>query len=86
MATTLVTVDLCPASWPEVGAHAVASDGLETAYVPLGEGTSALADVAEAPWSGAEWAVAFRFDNPRANVSVLFVCDTPLGVLGFRTP
>ena len=31
----------------------------------------ALADVAEAPWSVAEWAVAPRFDNPRATVLVL---------------
>ena len=27
--------------------------------------------VAEAPWSVAEWAVALRFDNPRATVLVL---------------
>ena len=27
--------------------------------------------VAEAPWSVAEWAVAPRFDNPRATVPVL---------------
>ena len=27
--------------------------------------------VAEAPWSVAEWAVALRFDNPRASVLVL---------------
>ena len=27
--------------------------------------------VAEAPWSVAEWAVALRFDNPRATVPVL---------------
>ena len=26
--------------------------------------------VAEAPWSGAEWAVALRFDHPRATVLV----------------
>ena len=26
------------------------------------------ATVAEAPWSEAEWAVALRFDNPRATV------------------
>ena len=26
--------------------------------------------VAEAPWSEAEWAVALRFDNPRATVLV----------------
>ena len=29
------------------------------------------ANVAEAPWSVAEWAVALRFDNPRATVRVL---------------
>ena len=29
--------------------------------------------VAEAPWSGAEWAVALRFDNPRATVLVLLL-------------
>ena len=28
-------------------------------------------EVAEAPWSVAEWAVALRFDNPRATVPVL---------------
>ena len=27
-------------------------------------------EVAEAPWSVAEWAVALRFDNPRATVLV----------------
>ena len=27
--------------------------------------------VAEAPWSGAEWAVALRFDHSRATVTVL---------------
>ena len=29
--------------------------------------------VAEAPWSGAEWAVPPRFDNPRAPVPVLLL-------------
>ena len=29
--------------------------------------------VAEAPWSVAEWAVALRFDNPRATVLVLLL-------------
>ena len=29
------------------------------------------AKVAEAPWSVAEWAVALRFDNPRAAVLVM---------------
>ena len=29
--------------------------------------------VAEAAWSGAEWAVAPRFDNPRATVLVLLL-------------
>ena len=28
-------------------------------------------EVAEAPWSVAEWAVALRFDHPRATVPVL---------------
>ena len=30
-----------------------------------------IAKVAEAPWSVAEWAVALRFDNPRATVLLL---------------
>ena len=30
-------------------------------------------EVAEAPWSVAEWAVALRFDNPRATVLVLLL-------------
>ena len=34
-------------------------------------------NVAEAPWSGAEWAVALRFDNPRPAVLVLLLSDTP---------
>ena len=42
--------------------------------------------VAEAPWSVAEWAVALRFDIPRATVLVLLLSDTPLRVLGFQTP
>ena len=42
--------------------------------------------VAEAPWSVAEWAVALRFDNPRATVLVLLLSGTPLRVLGFQTP
>ena len=29
--------------------------------------------VAEAPWSVAEWAVALRFDHPRATVPVLLL-------------
>ena len=29
------------------------------------------------PWSVAEWAVALRFDNPRATVLVLLLGDTP---------
>ena len=31
------------------------------------------AAVAQAPWSEAEWAVALRFDNPRATVLVLLL-------------
>ena len=33
--------------------------------------------VAEAPWSGAEWAVALRFDNPRATALISAVRVTP---------
>ena len=44
------------------------------------------AQVAEAPWSGAEWAVALRFDHPRATVLVRLLSDTPLRVFGFQTP
>ena len=36
-------------------------------------GLSVTAEVAEAPWSAAEWAVALRFENPRATVIVLFL-------------
>ena len=43
-------------------------------------------EVAEAPWSVAEWSVALRFENPRATVLVLLLSDTLLGVLGFRAP
>ena len=42
-------------------------------------------EVAEAPWSVAEWAVAPRFDNPRATVLVLLVGDTPL-ITSFWVP
>ena len=41
--------------------------------------------VAEAPWSGAEWAVgsvALRFDNPRATVFVGLLSDTPPSTFG----
>lgn len=40
-----------------------------------------LDEVAEAPWSGARWAVARRFDNPRASLLVLLLGDTPLQTL-----
>ena len=43
-------------------------------------------EVAEAPWSVAEWAVALRFDNPRATLLVLVLGDTLLRVLRFQTP
>ena len=42
--------------------------------------------VAEAPWSVAEWAVALRFDNPRATVLVLVFGDTPLRVWVSKRP
>ena len=58
------------------------SAACEDAAVVLALRPRALADVArgarrgrhpvaEAPWSEAEWAVALRFDNPRATVLVL---------------
>ena len=54
---------------------------------PLAKFESGVRQVAEAPWSVAEWAVALRFDNPRATVLVLLLSDTPLvRVLGFQTP
>ena len=34
------------------------------------EPAEVLEQVSEAPWSGAEWAVALRFDNPRATALV----------------
>ena len=43
-------------------------------YLPTPNGAAGpgpLVVVAEAPWSVAEWAVALRFDNPRATVLVL---------------
>ena len=40
--------------------------------------------VAEAPWSGAEWTVALRFDNLRATVLVGLLSDTPS--TGFWVP
>ena len=42
--------------------------------------------VAETPWSGAEWDVALGFDNPRATALVLLLSGTPLRVFGFQTP
>ena len=35
-----------------------------------------LSMVAEAPWSGGEWAVALRFDNPRATVLMRLLSGT----------
>ena len=49
-------------------------------------GVRAADEVAEAPWSVAEWAVALRFDHPRASVPVLLLGDTPLRVFGFQAP
>ena len=45
-----------------------------------------MTEVAEAPWSVAEWAAALGFDHPRDTVLVLRLSDTPLRVLGFQTP
>ena len=38
---------------------------------------TSLLQVAVAPWSVAEWAVAPRFDKPRATVLVRLLSDTP---------
>ena len=50
------------------------------------QAVAAASEVAEAPWSVAEWAVALGFNNPRATVLVLLLSDTPIRVLGFQTP
>ena len=43
--------------------------------------------VAEAPWGPvAEWAVALRFDHPRATVLVLLLSDTPHEFWGPKRP
>ena len=42
--------------------------------------------VAEEPWSLAEWAVALRFDNPRASVLVRLLSDTRYEFLGSKNP
>ena len=42
--------------------------------------------VAEAPWSVAEWAVALRFDIPRATILVLSLSDTPHEFWGPKRP
>ena len=39
----------------------------------IGAEEDVIGEVAEAPWSVAEWAVALRFDNPRATVLVLLL-------------
>ena len=49
--------------------------GVHPGRARRGEGgqRARAAEVAEAPWSVAEWAVALRFDNPRATVLVLLL-------------
>ena len=70
----------------ETGGEWVAGAGNSLREHPLLEGHQA-AEVAEAPWSVAEWAVTPRFVNPRVTVLVLVLGDTPLvRVLGFQTP
>ena len=56
----------------EVDAEGSEMDVLEGA-LPDWPRVHATAVVAEAPWSVAEWAVALRFDNPRATVPVLLL-------------
>ena len=48
-----------------------ARKNLEEAVERIAEAAHVLGKVAEAPWSVAEWAVALRFDHPRATVLVL---------------
>ena len=69
--------------WPEVQ-FALSLLGRER-HLAVGIRSSAW-PVAEAPLSVAEWAVALRFDIPRATVLVRLLGDTPLRVLGFQTP
>ena len=51
----------------------VAALGIEPDAEPEPATGAMLQQVAEAPWSVAEWAVAHRFDNPRATVPVLLL-------------
>ena len=46
---------------------------IEKALAQRGDMIANPAKVAEAPWSVAEWAVAPRFNNPRATVPVLLL-------------
>ena len=59
------------------------------ARIGTNHGLRPLPLVAEAPWSVAEWAVALRFDIPRATVLVRLLGDTTLRVsntvFGFQT-
>ena len=57
---------------PAVPPPPVCADYFHLATPELSEADSDdFALVAEVPWSVAEWAVAPRFDNPRATVLVL---------------
>ena len=73
----------CPRTFSErvagVGNQIAASTGTALAVQQI---TAAVAgkwtsmghvEVAEAPWSGAEWAVALRFDNLRGTALVLLL-------------
>ena len=50
------------------------------------QAVAAASEVAEAPWSVAEWAVALGFDTPRATVLVLFLSDIHSTSFGVPTP
>ena len=51
--------------------YAGVSDAAGNAWDNATAGLPELPEVAEAPWSVAEWAVALRFDIPQATVLVL---------------
>ena len=57
-------------------------DAKAEAYDPVAE----FAGTWSRKHHGAEYAVARRCDNPRPNVFVLLLGDTPLRVLGFQAP
>ena len=58
---------------PDLDPERVAQQTFHALGAEAHHGTVSLQQVAEAPWSVAEWAVAPRFDNPGATVPVLLL-------------